>query len=55
MLMAESMGVKALRVERADQIAPAIQQMLSHNGPFLLDVVIEGDIHPEMVGVRCGQ
>lgn len=53
--MAESMGVKALRVERADQIAPAIQQMLAHNGPFLLDVVIEGDIHPEMVGVRCGQ
>ncbi len=53
--MAQSMGVKALRVERPEQIAPAISQMLAHNGPFLLDVVIEGDIHPELVGVRCGQ
>lgn len=53
--MAQSMSVKALRIERPEQIAPAISQMLAHNGPFLLDVVIEGDIHPELVGVRCGQ
>jgi benzoylformate decarboxylase len=29
--------------------------MLAHQGPFLLDVVIEGNVHPEMIGVRCGQ
>jgi benzoylformate decarboxylase len=29
--------------------------MLEHPQAFLLDVVIEGDIHPELVGVRCGQ
>jgi hypothetical protein len=29
--------------------------MLAHKGPYLLDVVIEGNVHPEMIGVRCGQ
>jgi benzoylformate decarboxylase len=53
--MARSMGVTALRIERPEEIAPAIRQMLEHPQAFLLDVVIEGDIHPEMVGVRCGQ
>jgi thiamine pyrophosphate-dependent acetolactate synthase large subunit-like protein len=53
--MAQSMGVKALRVERPEQIAPAISEMFAHQGPFLLDVVIEGAVHPELVGVRCGQ
>jgi benzoylformate decarboxylase len=53
--MGQSMGVPGLRVEKPEQIAPAIKQMLSHNGPFLLDVVLEGDVRPEHVGVRCGQ
>jgi benzoylformate decarboxylase len=53
--MARSMGVEAVRVERPEEIAPAIEQALSHQGPFLLDVVLEGDIHPELIGVRCGQ
>jgi benzoylformate decarboxylase len=53
--MARSMGVTALRVERPEEIAPAIRHMLEHPQAFLLDVVIEGDIHPELVGVRCGQ
>lgn len=53
--LARSMGVAGLRVQRPEEIAPAIREMLSHDGPFLLDVVIEGDFHPSMVGVRCGQ
>jgi benzoylformate decarboxylase len=53
--MAQSMGVASLRVETPEEIAPAIRQMLAHKGPFLLDVVLEGDVRPEHVGVRCGQ
>ncbi|MDX1929745.1 MAG: thiamine pyrophosphate-binding protein [Pirellulaceae bacterium] len=53
--MAQSMGVAAARVQSSSEIAPAVERMLSHQGPFLLDVVIEGNTHPEMIGVRCGQ
>ncbi|MDZ4783496.1 MAG: thiamine pyrophosphate-binding protein [Planctomycetia bacterium] len=53
--LSRSLGVAAARVETVDQIAPAIREMLAHQGPFLLDVVLEGDTHPDHVGVRCGQ
>jgi benzoylformate decarboxylase len=49
------MGVEAVRVEKPEEIAPAIQKALSHKGPFLIDVVVEGDVRPEMIGVKCGQ
>jgi benzoylformate decarboxylase len=53
--MSRAMGVAAARVETVDQIAPAIREMLAHQGPFLLEVVLEGDVHPDHIGVRCGQ
>lgn len=53
--MARSMGVAAVRVEKPDEIAPAIAQALAHPGAFLIDLVLEGNIHPEAIGVRCGQ
>lgn len=53
--MARSMGVESVRVEKLAEIAPAIQQALAHNGPFLIDVVLEGDIRPDMIGIQCGQ
>jgi len=53
--MAQSFGIPAARVERPDQIRPAIRQMLEHKGPFLIDLVLEADVHPELIGVRCGQ
>ncbi|MBI5961363.1 MAG: thiamine pyrophosphate-binding protein [Chloroflexi bacterium] len=42
--IAESMGVPGVRVERPDQVGPAIQQMLSHNGPFLIDLVVDSQV-----------
>jgi benzoylformate decarboxylase len=54
-VMAKSMGMESIRVETVEQIGPAIEAALAHSGPFLLDVVIEGDVHPELIGVRCGQ
>lgn len=53
--MARSMGVEAIRVEKPAEIAPVIEKALLHKGPFLIDLVLEGNTHPEMIGVKCGQ
>lgn len=52
--LARSIGVQSLRVEKPEQIRPALQTALSHRGPFLIDLVLEGDVHPELIGVKCG-
>jgi thiamine pyrophosphate-dependent acetolactate synthase large subunit-like protein len=53
--MARSIGVEGVRVEKPPEIASAIQKALAHKGPFLIDVIVEADVHPEMIGVKCGQ
>jgi thiamine pyrophosphate-dependent acetolactate synthase large subunit-like protein len=53
--LARSMGVEAVRVETREQIVPAIERMLADDRPFLIDLVLEGDVHPDLVGVKCGQ
>ncbi len=53
--LARAMGVQSLRVEKPWEIAAAIEQMLAHPGPFLIDLVVEGTVHPERVGNTCGQ
>ncbi|MEA2931373.1 MAG: benzoylformate decarboxylase [Actinomycetota bacterium] len=42
--LARALGVAAVRVETHDQIAPAVQQMLAHDGPFLVDLVIASQV-----------
>ncbi len=37
--MAAAMGIKGVRVERPQELQAAIQEVLSHDGPALLDVV----------------
>jgi len=53
--LARGMGMGGLRVETIEEVGPAIRQALAHRGPFLLDVAVEGNIRPELIGVRCGQ
>lgn len=53
--IAESMGVAAVRVEKPEQIPGAVDRMLADDKPFLVDLVLEGEIHPDMVGLKCGQ
>lgn len=53
--MARGMGVQGLRVEKPWEIESAIRQMLAHPGPFLIDLILESDTHPERVGNTCGQ
>ena len=54
-VMATGMGVRSVRVEKASEIGPAIRQALGHHGPFLIDLVLEGETHPDRVGNTCGQ
>jgi pyruvate dehydrogenase (quinone) len=37
--MAQSMGIKGVRVEKPQELRPAIQEALAHDGPALVDVV----------------
>lgn len=53
--IAQSMGVDALRVEKFEEIEPAIDAMLTTDKPFLIDLVLDGEVHPELIGVKCGQ
>ena len=53
--LARGMGVEAVRVEHPSEIAPAIDRALAHSGPFLIDLVLEGDTKPDLVGNTCGQ
>jgi thiamine pyrophosphate-dependent acetolactate synthase large subunit-like protein len=42
--LAESMGVRALRVDHPDQVDDAVRAMLDHPGPFLIDLVISDQV-----------
>jgi thiamine pyrophosphate-dependent acetolactate synthase large subunit-like protein len=53
--LARALGVAACRVERSEEVGPALDRMLADDAPFLIDLVLEGDVHPELIGVRCGQ
>lgn len=53
--IAESLGVPAARVETGAQVRPAISRALETDGPFLIDVVIGGDVPGGMGHAKCGQ
>ena len=42
-LMAQSMGVASERLEKPGDVAAAIQRMLSHDGPYLIDLILGHD------------
>lgn len=54
-VIAKSFGMDAERVWSPAQVPDSIERMLSSNGPYLINLVLEGDIKPELVGVHCGQ
>lgn len=39
--IAEAYGVSAMRVKTRGEVAPAIQKAMEHDGPFLIDFMIE--------------
>ena len=53
--IASAMGVGSVRVEKPEQIGPAIQKALSYDGPFLIDLVLTNEVQGAKIGVKCGQ
>ena len=53
--LAKGFDVQSERVWKPSQVEPAIKKMLAHDGPFLINLVLDGDIHPDLIGVHCGQ
>lgn len=53
--LAKSLSVDAVKVEKPEEIEPAIELMLADDSPFLVDLLLEGEVRPEMVGIKCGQ
>ncbi|WP_094556875.1 thiamine pyrophosphate-binding protein [Synechococcus sp. 1G10] len=53
--LAKGMGVEAERVWKPSQVSSAIQRLLNSERPYLINLVLEGDVHPELIGVHCGQ
>ncbi|MGV3558760.1 thiamine pyrophosphate-binding protein [Larkinella arboricola] len=53
--LARAMGVDAVRVEKVEEIQPAIERMLADDKPFLIDLVLAGASNPDLVSVACGQ
>ena len=42
--LARSLGVAAVRVEKPEDIGPAVRRALDHEGPFLIDLVIANQV-----------
>jgi thiamine pyrophosphate-dependent acetolactate synthase large subunit-like protein len=42
--LAEAMGVPARRVDDPDQLADALNEAMNHDGPYLVDVVMDGSV-----------
>ncbi len=40
--LAEGMGVEAVRIDKADDIAPALREAVASNRPYLVEIGIEG-------------
>jgi benzoylformate decarboxylase len=53
--LAQSMGVPGVRVEKPEQIGPAIRQMLGIEGPFLIDLVLTCHVPGAKIACQCGQ
>ena len=54
-LLAQSMGVDSVRVEKEEEIGPAIERMLADDKPFLIDLVLQGDHKADWVETNCAQ
>ncbi len=53
--LAASLGVPAVRVETPADVGPAIRRMLAEKGPFLVDLVLAGDVPGHFVYHKAGQ
>ena len=48
--LAQACGAGGVRVEKPQDIKPAITEAISSNRPFVIDVVVDGEIRPAGTG-----
>lgn len=53
--LAESAGILGIRVERSEQLRPAIERALAHDGPALVDVIVNRQELPMPPKIGAGQ
>jgi benzoylformate decarboxylase len=53
--LSQSMGVPGTRVERPEQVSPAIKKMFETDGPFLIDLVVTSHVPGAKINCKCGQ
>ena len=54
--LSESMGVPGIKVETPEQVRPAIEKALAHDGPFLIDMVVGCQVPgSKATTCKCGQ
>ena len=53
--LAQGMNVPGVRVEKPDEIGPAIDRALATDGPFLIDLVVSNEVPGHKIGCKCGQ
>lgn len=54
-VLARSMGVPAVRVEKPEEVESAIRQALADDGPFLIDLVVTNHVPGSKINCKCGQ
>ncbi len=53
--ISQGLGVPAVKVEKPEDIEPAIKNMLNADGPFLIDLYVETEADHHKVSCKCGQ
>lgn len=53
--LAESLHVPAARIDRPDAIETVLDQAFATEGPFLIDLIISGDVPGHEIACKCGQ
>ncbi|MFH0847097.1 MAG: biosynthetic-type acetolactate synthase large subunit [Chloroflexota bacterium] len=53
--LAGAYGIKALRVKHNDEVVPALEQAMAHDGPFIIDFIISPDenVYPMVLPGRA--
>jgi thiamine pyrophosphate-dependent acetolactate synthase large subunit-like protein len=53
--LAQAMGIAGVRVEKPEQIGPALERLLADDQPFLIDLLLSDEVPGHGHHVRCGQ
>ena len=53
--MAESFGVHGVRVERPEELGPALEEALASGEPRVIDAILNDDFYPEAIQAAWGQ